>query len=110
MAKNKKTSLYLISSIFLVIAIFVYGWEKIQIVRNGYRLQQLEKELAFWENENRYLEIKAVQLTSLERVDKIARQKLGMVLPKQEDIILLPKPDAPSPYPLPSRERERVRG
>ncbi len=91
--KKRKNNPYLTLAIFLVAAIFAYGWEKIQLVRNGYRLQKLERELTFWENENRYFQIKFVQLTSLERIDKLARGKLGMVLPKQEDIILLTSPE-----------------
>ncbi|MFH1258721.1 MAG: hypothetical protein ABII74_02720 [Elusimicrobiota bacterium] len=91
--KKRKNNPYLLLAIFLVAAIFAYGWEKIQLVRNGYRLQKLEKELTFWENENRYFQIKFVQLTALEKIDKLARGKLGMVLPKQEDVILLPSPE-----------------
>ena len=95
MVNNKKmrNNPYLLLAIFLVAAIFVYGWEKIQLVRNGYRLQQLGKQLAFWENENRYLQIKFVQLTALDKIDKLARAKLGMVLPRQEDVILLTSPE-----------------
>ncbi len=59
------------------------------MVRVGYSINQLKLQLEESENENRSLRIRLNNLGSLERVEKIAKERLKMINPPSENIIYL---------------------
>ncbi len=72
----------------LIIFLF-YVWQSVQRVETDYKINCLEKDIQFFKNNNRYLKIRLNELTSLGRVEKIARKKLGLVSPGKNDVIVI---------------------
>jgi cell division protein FtsL len=85
----KSVSYYLqIFLVSLVILLF-YVWQSVQSVKMNYQISRLEKEIQFFKNNNKYLNVRLDELTALSRVERIARRKLGLVSPKENDIIVI---------------------
>ena len=85
----KSVSAYLqIFLVSLVILLF-YVWQSVQSVKMNYQISRLEKEIQFFKNNNKYLNVRLDELTALSRVEKIARKKLGLISPKENDIIVI---------------------
>lgn len=66
-------------------------WLHAKIIHLGYEIDQLQvskKELLMV---NRELQIKISELSSLERIEKIATTRLGMRVPTPEQIIMVHK-------------------
>ncbi len=82
------------TTIVLLILTF-YIWNQIESIRLGYRIGKLEDDLQTLEKEVEKLEAKKSSLLSLERVEKIAKEKLKLEKPKKEQVIY----DDFSPHP-----------
>ncbi len=75
--------------VLLFCTALVYVWQQIQVVKAGYAINQLKVQIEERENENRLLRMRLSNLSSLERVEKIAKERLKMVNPPPENIIYL---------------------
>ncbi len=69
--------------------VFVYIWLNLIIVNKGYFLSAKETERDTLEKKNRGLKLEVSQLKSLDRIEEIAREKLGYIEPKENEIIWL---------------------
>lgn len=84
--------------VWIVIVMFVltfYIWNQTESIRLGYDIGKLEENLQTMKKEVEKLETKKSSLLSLERVEKIAREKLKLEKPKKEQILydeFWPKP------------------
>jgi len=76
--------------IALISAVWVHVWLRLQVVRMGYVLSTTSKLQARLEQENRELKIELATLTSPDRLEALARQRLGLAAPEKGQIILLP--------------------
>jgi cell division protein FtsL len=71
--------------------LLVYTWSRVQCVRIGYEIsREMENHQKLMEIQNR-LKIEAARLRSPERISKIARSKLELVIPS---------PDQKKTYPV----------
>jgi len=68
-----------------------------QIITLGYQITSLEKELALLRIENHNLNEEIKSLTSLERVEYLAVNKLGMVRPDENNILVVTVPGKNQP-------------
>lgn len=86
-AKSKVfLSSLLIMGVLLLIGL-MYLRQRVQYAKLSYEInsfREIEKKL---ENENGYLQIRVVGLSSLSRIEKIAREQLGFIIPKEIKII-----------------------
>lgn len=82
------------TTIVLLILTF-YIWNQIESIRLGYKIGKLEDDLQTLEKEVEKLEAEKSSLLSLERVEKIAKEKLKLEKPKKEQVIY----DDFSPHP-----------
>jgi cell division protein FtsL len=76
---------------WLIIAGFVlsfYVWQQTQSTRLGYSVDKLRKECEKWEQENKDLRFKVNCLLSMERLDKVAKEK-QLVTPDEKSTIFL---------------------
>lgn len=91
MAHKKKVKLAFIPGVILIVffTALIFVWEQIQVIKVGYTISKLKSQIEQQENENKHLKIKLNNLCSLERVEKIAYQKLKMISPSPENIIYL---------------------
>jgi cell division protein FtsL len=81
--------LYLGHTLLIVSLIFLYLWQHLRIKELGYELGRKEKERKVLMGRNQELEIKAAHLRSPERIEEIARSRLGLEPSKEGEIILL---------------------
>ena len=73
---------------FIVIFILTfYIWNQVESIRLGYKIGHLEVDLENLKKEVEMLEAEKSSLLSLEKVEKIAKDKLKLQSPKKDQII-----------------------
>ena len=72
-------------AVLLVAALFFWTWQHFDLVRRGYRLEELQKEQAAAEDEARHLRLEIETLRSPQRIETLARTRLNLVTPSRED-------------------------
>jgi cell division protein FtsL len=88
--------------------VFVFVWERVDVVRLGYQIERLKIQKVLLERERDQLQVKFSALTAPERIAKVATEKLGLVPPQQGQVLMVHQPgEAPSPS-LPSVEQVRL--
>lgn len=91
---------------FAVLALLLlYVWERVDLVRLGYRVQQLEAKHRVLAREHDELKVKASTLTAPERIARVATERLGMVRPEQGQVVLVKLDGDPASEP-PALESE----
>jgi cell division protein FtsL len=80
----------------VVVAMFVVGG-KSQVVRLGYRINELEQQKRELERANRALTIEASSLAAPARVEEIAVTRFGMVRPAKENIVVVKRRQTAAP-------------
>ena len=65
-------------TLFSFLTLF-YLWHHIDVLRAGYRIEELKREITKRESEIQQLQARKLELMRLERVDSISRDKLKMV-------------------------------
>ena len=69
--------------------LLLYVWERVDLVRVGYEVQQLKAKHRTLERENDELRVKVSALTSPERIARLATERLGMVRPEPGQVVLV---------------------
>lgn len=73
----------------LSVFLFFYVWQHMQVVKLSYEVQSLKTQKQELTNQYYYLKYRMHEVNSLSRVEKIAREQLGMVTPKSDQIVIL---------------------
>ena len=73
----------------LLIAFMFWTWQHFELLRHGYRLEELQKQQAAEEDIARHLRLDIEGLRSPKRIEGIARGKLNLVSPTREDAIVI---------------------
>ncbi|HKK01527.1 MAG TPA: cell division protein FtsL [Desulfuromonadales bacterium] len=77
--------LVFIAVLFALSLFFV--WSRIQVINLEYNISSLEEQLRTAQHQSRQLRLEAASLRSPARIEKIARQELGLQLPTPEQIV-----------------------
>lgn len=87
-------------SVFLVGVLLFWAWQHFELLRHGYRVEQMQRERAAELEVNRHLRLEIDTLRSPARIERLATDRLQMVAPAAGDASViervLPSPDAPS--------------
>lgn len=73
----------------LVVVLMFSAWQHFELIRHGYRLEQLQRERAAEEGVRQHLRLEIETLRSPQRIEKLATDRLGMVAPRADDAIVL---------------------
>jgi cell division protein FtsL len=73
----------------LVVVLLFSAWQHFELLRHGYRLEQMQRERAAELEINRHLRLELETLQSPERIEKLATGRLKMVAPSAGDAIVL---------------------
>ena len=74
----------------LFVALLLYAsWQHFELIRYGYRLEQLQQARADEEQVNRHLKLQVQSLQRPQRIELIARKQLKMVQPGPNDAVVL---------------------
>lgn len=74
----------------LIGVLLIHVWLRLQVVHMGYVLSTATKLQGRLEQENRELKIELATMTSPDRLESLARRRLGLVPPEKGQIIVLP--------------------
>jgi cell division protein FtsL len=70
-----------------LILVFVFVWERVDIVRLGYQVERSKAQKLLLERERDQLQVKFSSLTAPERIAKVATERLGMVQPQKGQVV-----------------------
>ncbi len=83
--KKKKRNLftwkYLILTILSFSLVLFYVWERVGILKDGYKIRKRTERKNKLNEEKRLLRSEAAYLKSPQRLEKIARGELGLIVP-----------------------------
>lgn len=85
--RKKEIVVGLVWTIAVMFFLTFYIWNQIESIRLGYKIGELEENLQSLKKDVEKLETEKSSLLSLERVEKIAKEKLKLEKPKKEQII-----------------------
>ena len=84
--------------VFLVSVVLFSAWQHFELLRHGYRLEQMQKERAAEEEIHRHLRLEIETLRSPARIERLATRRLHMVAPGPGDAAVIERV-VPSPQP-----------
>jgi len=70
--------------------VLVHVWLRLQVVQMGYVLSTASKLQNRLEQENRELKVELATLTTRDRLDEMARRRLGLTPPQKGQVVVLP--------------------
>jgi cell division protein FtsL len=77
-----------VAGLFVVILLF-WAWQQFDILRHGYRLEEMQRERAAQEEVARQLRLEIETLKSPRRIEELATQKLHLVAPTRDEAIVI---------------------
>jgi cell division protein FtsL len=83
---------------FLVLVLLFSAWQHFELLRHGYRFEQMQKERAAAEEINRHLRLEIETLRAPARIERLATGRLGMVAPGPDDTSVIERV-IPAPPP-----------
>ena len=84
--------------ILLVLVLLFSAWQHFELLRHGYKLEQMQRERASENDINRHLRLEMETLRAPQRIEKLATERLGMVAPGADEAVVLERVTAqPAP-------------
>jgi cell division protein FtsL len=75
--------------VVLVLVLLFSAWQHFELIRHGYRLEQMQRDRAAEDDVNRHLRLEIETLRAPQRIEKLATEQMGMVAPGVEEAIVL---------------------
>ena len=75
--------------VVLVIVLLFSAWQHFELLRHGYRLEQMQRDRAAENDINRHLRLEMETLRAPQRIEKLATERLGMVAPADGEAVVL---------------------
>ena len=93
--------------VLLVGALLFSAWQHFELLRHGYRLEQMQRERAAETEINRHLRLEIDTLRSLLRIERLAVDRLHMVAPGPEEALVIERvlPTEPPPRSVVAQRR-----
>jgi cell division protein FtsL len=73
----------------LVIALLFSAWQRTELLRHGYRVEQMQREKAAEEERGRQLRLEIDTLRSPKRIEALATGRLHLVAPARDEAIVI---------------------
>jgi cell division protein FtsL len=74
--------------LFVTVLLFS-GWQRVELLQHGYRVEQMEQERAQQEDANRQLRLEIETLKSPKRIERLATEKLHLVAPETGAAVII---------------------
>jgi len=84
--------------LFLVVVLLFSAWQHFELLRHGYRLEQMQRERAAEDEINRHLRLEIETLKSPARIERLATGRLHMVVPEPDEAAVIERV-IPAPAP-----------
>ena len=85
--------------VFLVVVLLFSAWQHFELLRHGYRLEEMQKERAVEAEVNRHLRLEIETLKAPARIERLALGSLRMVAPGPDDATVIERVMPTSPPP-----------
>lgn len=85
----KTNTSVLIASALIISGLFAYIWPRVKLVTLVYDYSTLRTEEKKLVHQNRMLKLELAAIKSLEKVEKIATEKMDMIQPEDKSIVLV---------------------
>jgi cell division protein FtsL len=85
--------------VFLVAVVLFWAWQHFELLRHGYRLEQMQRDRAAQTEVNRHLRLEIETLRSPIRIERLATDQLEMVAPGPDDATVIERVLPPSSPP-----------
>lgn len=79
----------IISMLLITLFSIFHVWSRFRVVELNLQIGEASRQLKELEQEQKRLRLEAESLKTPERVETIAKQSLGMVIPKDQQVILV---------------------
>ncbi|MFC1490997.1 cell division protein FtsL [Nitrospinota bacterium] len=76
----------------VAVSALALAWPHLEMVRIGYEVALLKAERDVLAEERRVLRVEIAALRQLDRIEAIARRKLGMIFPRPDQIVYVTVP------------------
>ena len=73
----------------LVIVFLFSAWQRTELLRHGYKIEQMQREKAAEEELGRRLRLEVDTLTAPKRIEALATGQLHLIAPSREDAIVI---------------------
>jgi cell division protein FtsL len=74
---------------FLVLVLLFSAWQHFELLRHGYKLEQMQRERAAEEEAARHLRVEIETLRSPKRIERLAIEQLRLVAPDHDEAIVI---------------------
>ncbi len=85
-------------SVFLVGVLLFWAWQHFELLRHGYRVEQMQRERAAETVVNRHLRLELDTLKAPGRIERLATGRLHMVAPAKDEASVIERV-VPAPAP-----------
>lgn len=85
-ARARELRRFLIYGAAIVVPLLVYVWQRVEFLRVSYQVEALKKERQDLQEKNKHLSVERSSLMSPDRIERMARQELGLVDPPPADV------------------------
>ncbi|MGE3274583.1 MAG: cell division protein FtsL [Vicinamibacterales bacterium] len=75
--------------VVLVLVLMFSAWQHFELLRHGYKLEQMQRERAAEAEINRHLKLEVETLRAPQRIETLATGRLGMVQPSADEAVVL---------------------
>jgi cell division protein FtsL len=87
--RNRELWMAALTGLALAAALSGYAWQHFEMIRTGYRLEELRMEQERLKKAHRQLELERAALASPDRIESIATRQLGMAAPHSGQMLIL---------------------
>jgi cell division protein FtsL len=88
--RKTMTSLWIVLMVLFFVQALFYAWCRVQCVNTGYGIDRENRRHQALIKERNTLKIEMARLKSPERIETIARTRLGLIMPDSQNTIALP--------------------
>jgi cell division protein FtsL len=87
-----------IGLLFVAVLLFS-GWQRVELLQHGYRVEQMQRQRADEEAVNRHLRLEIETLKSPQRIETLAIKQLHLVAPETGAEVIIERVVPPDPPP-----------
>ena len=83
--------------VVLVLVLLFSAWQHFELLRHGYRVEQMQRERATEQEISRHLKLEIETLRAPQRIEKLAIGRLHMIAPGPDDAVVLERVNQTTP-------------
>lgn len=92
--RHHELFLVAVTGFVLAVAVIVYAWPHFEMIRLGYRMEELRQEREELVESRMHLELQRATESDPARIESIAENQLGMVYPDRDHVVVVEPIDA----------------